>query len=180
MTFTIDYIFGAINDELQSELKEFWDTNRESHRSELRRFKESTTISTINQRSVFRPLRIQTAATSRDSLGRITGIVFVALRTLDSELHLGSHAYFQRMFVLPDHRAPRLSNQLYTTFLREFQNDSLNRDHRARHLLAENVNPGLRRASMRRYFARHGFKMVGQNKIKSEIWALELKTTFNF
>ena len=176
MTFTIDYIFGAINDELQSELREFWDTNREPYRSELRRFKESTT----NQRSIIRPLRIQIAATSRDSLGRITGIVFVALRTLDSGLHLGSHAYFQRMYVLPDHRAPRLSNQLYTTFRREFQNDNLNRDHRARHLLTENVNPGLRHASMRRYFARHGFKMVGQNKVKSEIWALELKTTFTF
>ena len=180
MTFTVDYIFGAINDELKSELKEFWDTNLESYRSELRRFKESTTISTINQRSIIRPLRIQTAATSRDSQGRITGIVFVALRTLDSELQLGSHAYFQRMYVLPSHRAARLSNQLYTTFLREFQNDSLNRDHRARHLLTENVNPGLRHASMRRYFARHGFKMIGQNRHKSEIWSIELRTKFNF
>ena len=180
MTFTIDYIFGAINDELQPELKEFWDSNRESYRSELRRFKESTTISTINQRSFIRPLRIQTAATSRDSLGKITGVVFVALRTLDPELQLGSHAYFQRMYVPPSHRTFSPSNQLYTIFLREFRNDNPNRDHRATHLLAENINPGLRRASMRRYFARKGFKMVGQNKAQSEIWALELKTTFNF
>jgi len=180
VTFTVDYIFGAINDELKSELKEFWDTNLESYRSELRRFKESTTISTINQRSIIRPLRIQTAATSRDSQGRITGIVFVALRTLDSELQLGSHAYFQRMYVLPSHRTFNLSNQLYTIFLKEFQNDNPSRDYRASHLLSENVNPGLRHASMRRYFARHGFKMVGQNKVKSEIWAIELRTTFNF
>ena len=180
MTFTIDYIFGAINDELKSELREFWDANRESYRSELGRFKESTAIATINQRSIIRPLSIQTAATSRDSLGRITGVVFVALRTLDPELHLGSHAYFQRMYVLPSHRTPRLSNQLYTTFLREFKSDNPSRDHRATHLLAENINPGLRQASMRRYFARHGFKIIGQNKAQSEIWAIELRTTFNF
>ena len=180
MTFTVDYIFGASNDELKSELREFWDANRESYQSELRRFKESTTISTISQRSVIRPLRIQTAAISRDSLGRITGVVFVALQSLDPGLQLGSHAYLQRMYILPSHRTFRLYNQLYTIFFREFLNDNQNRDHRATHLLSENLNPGLRKASMRRRLARRGFKMIGQYKDQSEIWAIELRTTFNF
>ena len=178
--FSIDYIFGAIDDELKSELRQFWDANRESYQSELRRFKESTAISMVNQRSIIRPLRIHTAATSRDSLGQITGVVFVALRPLHPELQLGSHAYFQRMYTLPDHRSFHHMNRLYTTFLREFQNDNLNRDYRATHLLSENINPGLQHASMRRYFARHGFKMLGQNQAKSEIWGIGLKTTFNF
>ena len=54
------------------------------------------------------------------------------------------------------------------------------RDHRAKVLLAENINPALQKASMRRYFVRLGFQMLGGNRLGSEIWVRRLNTHFSF
>jgi hypothetical protein len=47
-------------------------------------------------------------------------------------------------------------------------------------LLAENVNPGLRKPSMRRYFARLGFRMLGANQLSGEVWLRKLQVRFVF
>jgi hypothetical protein len=65
-------------------------------------------------------------------------------------------------------------------FLREFDNAVEWRDHRAKVLLAENVNPGLRKPSMRRYFARLGFRMLGANQLGGEVWLRKLQVRFVF
>ena len=122
----------------------------------------------------------QPAAISRNQSGEITGIVFVVLRELEISLDLGSHAYFQRMYVIPESRQPRLANQLFRTFLEGFDREAEKRDHRAKVLLSENINPGLQKASMRRYFARLGFQMLGGNQLGGEIWVRKLKTHFLF
>ncbi len=122
----------------------------------------------------------QPAAISRNQSGEITGIVFVVLRELEISLDLGSHAYFQRMYVIPESRQPRLANQLFRTFLEGFDREAEKRDHRAKVLLSENINSGLQKASMRRYFARLGFQMLGGNQLGGEIWVRKLKTHFLF
>ncbi len=127
-----------------------------------------------------KPISRQPAAISRDQSGAIDGIVFVVLRELESSLDLGSHAYFQRMYIIPKSRYLRLANQLFKTFLQGFDLDTEKRDHRAKVLLAENINPGLQKASMRRYFARLGFQMLGGNQLGGEIWVRKLKTRFSF
>ena len=127
-----------------------------------------------------KPISRQLAAISCDQSGAINGIVFVVLRELEDSLGLGTHAYFQRMYIVPESRQPRLANQLFRTFLQGFDRDAEKRDHRAKLLLAENINPGLQKAFMRRYFARLGFQMLGGNQLGGEIWARKLKTHFSF
>ena len=70
----------------------------------------------------------------------------------------------------------KLCDLLYRTFLMGFKAAVDSRDPRARYLLAENANPGLRRPSMRRYFFRLGFRMLGINHLGYELWRLPLQT----
>ena len=122
----------------------------------------------------------QPAAISRDHSGAINGIVFVVLRELDDSLGLGSHAYFQRMYIIPTSRHPQLANQLYRAFLEGFDRAVEQRDYRAKVLLIENFNKSLQTALMRRYFARLGFQMLGGNQLGGEVWAKKLETRFCF
>ena len=122
----------------------------------------------------------QPAAISRDQSGLIDGVVFVVLQELDNSIGLGSHAYFQRMYIIPESRRFGLTNRLFRVFLQGFDRAAEKRDHRANVLLAENINPGLQKAFMRRYFARLGFQMLGGNQLGGEIWARKLKTYFSF
>ena len=84
------------------------------------------------------------------------------------------------MYIIPESRHPRLANQLFRTFLHGFDREVEKRDHRAKVLLSENINPGLQKASMRRYFARLGFQMLGGNELGGEIWERKLITYFPF
>ena len=122
----------------------------------------------------------QPAAISRDQSGLIDGVVFVVLQELDNSIGLGSHAYFQRMYIIPESRRFGLTNRLFRVFLQGFDRAAEKRDHRANVLLAENINPGLQKAPMRRYFARLGFQMLGGNQLGGEIWVRKLKTYFSF
>ena len=125
-------------------------------------------------------LKRQPGAIARNQEGSIVGVVFVVLRELEAHLNLGSHAYFQRMYVLPQARSSRLANQLYKKFLEGFIGSVELRDHRASTLMAENINLGLQKGSVRRYFARLGFKMLGSNQLGGEVWLLKLRNQFIF
>ena len=134
-----------------------------------------------------KPISRQPASISRDQSGAINGIVFVVLRELEASLELGSHAYFQRMYITPAARYltinlsyQRLANQLFRAFLEGFDREVEKRDHRAKVLLSENINPGLQKASMRRYFSRLGFQMLGGNQLGGEVWCKKLETRFCF
>ncbi|WP_255475732.1 hypothetical protein [Synechococcus sp. BIOS-E4-1] len=181
----IEFVFGEVNDQLKRELRAFWSQHRNAYQEELRSFKTvSRNSHSLEQIDLLKkPISRQPAAISRDQSGAINGIVFVVLRELETSLELGSHAYFQRMYITPIARntfQQRLANQLFKTFLRGFDREVEKRDHRAKVLLAENINPGLQKASMRRYFARLGFQMLGGNQLGGEIWVRKLKTHFSF
>ena len=178
----IEFVFGEVNDQLKRELRAFWSQHGYAYQQELRSFRiasrHSHGLEQINL--LKKPISRQPAAISCDQSGAINGIVFVVLRELETSLDLGSHAYFQRMYVISESRNPRLANQLFRAFLEGFDREVEKRDHRAKVLLAENINPGLQKASMRRYFARLGFQMLGGNQLGGEIWARKLKTHFSF
>ena len=181
----IEFVFGEVNDQLKRELKAFWSQHGNAYQEELRSFKIASRNSEgLKQMNLLKkPISRQPAAISRDQSGVINGIVFVVLRELETSLELGSHAYFQRMYITPIARnafQQRLANQLFRTFLQGFDREVEKRDHRAKVLLAENINPGLQKASMRRYFARLGFQMLGGNQLGGEIWVRKLKTHFSF
>ena len=127
-----------------------------------------------------KPISRRPVAISRDQSGAINGIVFVVLRELEISLDLGSHAYFQRMYIVPESRHYGLTSRLFREFLQGFDREAERRDHRAKVLLAENINPGLQKAPMRRYFARLGFQMLGGNQLGGEIWVRRLTTHFSF
>ena len=177
----IEFVFGEVNDQLKDELKAFWKQHGQAYQEELRSFRVASGSNAAQHFGPLkRPLLRQPAAVSRDQSGAIDGIMFVILRELDDSLGLGSHAYFQRMYINPSSRHPRLANQLFRAFLQGFDREAERRDHRAKVLLAENINPGLWKVSMRRYFARLGFQMLGGNRLGAEIWARRLNTHFSF
>ncbi len=181
----IEFVFGEVNDKLKRELRAFWSQYGNAYQEELRSFRVALRNSHgLQQMDLLKkPISRQPAAISRDQSGAINGIVFVVLRELEVSLELGTHAYFQRMYITPIARnafQQRLANQLFRTFLQGFDREVEKRDHRAKVLLAENINPGLQKASMRRYFARLGFQMLGGNQLGGEIWVRRLKTHFSF
>jgi hypothetical protein len=176
----IEFVFGEVNDQLKRELRAFWSQHGKEYQEELKSFRATLSNNQKRMGLLKMPISRQPAAISRDQSGEINGIVFVVLRELEASRDLGSHAYFQRMYIIPGYRQPRLANQLFRTFLQGFDREVEKRDHRAKVLLAENINPGLQKASMRRYFARLGFQMLGGNQLGGEIWARKLKTHFSF
>ena len=185
----IEFVFGEVNDKLKRELRAFWSQYGNAYQEELRSFRVASRNSHgLKQMDLpKKPISRQPAAISRDQSGAINGIVFVVLRELEVSLELGTHAYFQRMYITPTARHltinlsyQSLANQLFRAFLEGFDHEVEKRDHRAKALLAENINPGLQKASMRRYFARLGFQMLGGNQLGGEIWVRRLKTHFSF
>ncbi|MDB4555340.1 hypothetical protein N9Z90_02395 [Synechococcus sp. AH-707-D15] len=173
-------MFGEVNNQLKRELRAFWSQHGNAYQEELKSFRATLSNNQKRMGLLKKPISRQPAAISRDQSGKINGIVFVVLRELEASRDLGSHAYFQRMYIIPGYRQPRLANQLFRTFLQGFDREVEKRDHRAKVLLAENINPGLQKASMRRYFARLSFQMLGGNQLGGEIWARKLKTHFSF
>ena len=185
----IEFVFGEVTDQLRSELKVFWKQHGQAYQEELRSFRDGSSHSHALQPAdpPKKPLLRQPAAVSRDQSGAINGIVFVVLRELADSLGVGTHAYFQRMYITPQARRlttnlsyQRLANHLFREFLQGFDLEVEKRDHRAKVLLSENINPGLQRASMRRYFSRLGFQMLGGNQLGGEVWCKKLETRFCF
>ncbi|KZR73620.1 hypothetical protein [Prochlorococcus marinus] len=176
----VEFVFGEVNDQLKSELNAFWMQHGKRYQEELKSFRAAFDNNQKHMGPLKKPISRQPAAISRDQSGAIDGIVFVVLLEMETSLDLGSHAYFQRMYITPASRHPRLANQLFKAFLNGFDRDIEKRDHRAKVLLAENINPGLQKASMRRYFARLDFQMMGGNQLGGEIWVRKLKTQFSF
>ena len=176
----IEFVFGEVNDQLKRELRAFWSQHGKEYQEELMSFRATLSNNQKRMGLLKKPISRQPAAISRDQSGAINGIVFVVLRELEASLDLGSHAYFQRMYIIPESRRFGLTNQLFRTFLKGFDREVEKRDHRAKVLLAENINPGLHKTSMRRYFARLGFQMLGGNQLGGEIWKRKLKTHFSF
>ena len=173
-------VLGCVDNQLRSELQAFWRQHQEPFQAELKSFCALHAGSAALFSQPKRPLSRHPAVIFRDETGSIIGIVFVALREIDSSLKLGTHAYFQRMYIVPGSRCFRLTNSLFRFFLREFDKAANWRDHRAKVLLAENVNPGLHKASMRRYFARLGFRMLVANQLGGEVWLMQLEVRFVF
>ncbi len=176
----VEFVFGEVNDQLKRELNAFWKQHGKAYQEELKSFRAEFDNNQKRMGPLKKPISRQPAAISRDQSGAIDGIVFVVLLEMETSLDFGSHAYFQRMYIIPESRHPRLANQLFKAFLNGFDRDIEKRDHRAKVLLAENINPGLQKASMRRYFARLGFQMMGGNQLGGEIWVRKLKTQFSF
>jgi len=173
-------VFGQVNNQLRSELKAFWKQNNKSYQEELKSFRSEFAKNRKSMGPPKKTISRQPAAISRDQSGLIDGVVFVVLQELDNSIELGSHAYFQRMYIIPESRRFGLTNRLFRVFLQGFDRAAEKRDHRANVLLAENINPGLQKAPMRRYFSRLGFQMLGGNQLGGEIWARKLKTHFSF
>ena len=178
----IEFVFGEVNDQLRSELKDFWKQYGNAYQEELMSFRSASSngYGSSQMDLLKKPILRQPAAISRDQSGAINGIVFVVLRELEVSLNLGTHTYFQRMYIIPESRNPRLANQLFRAFLQGFDRAVEQRDHRAKVLLAENINPGLQKAPMRRYFACLGFQMLGGNQLGGEVWCKKLETRFCF
>ena len=137
----IEFVFGQVNDQLKGELMAFWSQHGKAYQEELRSFRSASSngYGSTQMDLLKKPILRQAAAISRNQSGEINGIVFVVLRELEDSLALGSHAYFQRMYIIPGYRQPRLANQLFRAFLEGFDREAEKRDHRAIILMSENL-----------------------------------------
>ena len=176
----IEFVFGEISNQLKQELNHFWTQYGKKYQTELQSFREAASSHPGVTPSTRRALSRQPAAIARDEKQNIIGIVFVALRELETPIETGSHAYFQRMFIVPEFRCFQLANPLYRAFLAGFDKAASERDHRAHCLMSENINPGLQKTFLRRYFSRLGFRLLGSNPSGGEVWARPLQTRFTF
>ena len=176
----IEFVFGEISNQLKQGLNHFWTQYGKKYQTELQSFREAASSHPGVTPSTRRALSRQPAAIARDEKQNIIGIVFVALRELETPIETGSHAYFQRMFIVPEFRCFQLANPLYRAFLAGFDKAASERDHRAHCLMSENINPGLQKTFMRRYFSRLGFRLLGSNPSGGEVWARPLQTRFTF
>ena len=176
----IEFVFGRVDDELKAELQAFWAMHGDTYRAEMKGYSAMGESNNILSNSLERPLRRQPGAIARSEGGEIIGIVFVLLCKASDETTFGTHAYFQRMYIVPEARNLKLANQLFQAFLNGFEKATEHRDHRAKALMSVNNNPRLKIACVRRYFARLGFRLLGDNKYGNEVWTKKLQTRFVF
>lgn len=158
-----------MDNQLSSELQAFWRQHQEPFQAELKSFRALHGGCAALFSQPERPLSRHPAVIARDEAGSIIGIVYVALREIDSLLNLGMHAFFQRIYITPRERCVKLANRMLRLFLREFDSTVEWRDYWAEVLLSENVNPGLRRTFLHRYFPRLGFRILGANRLGGEV-----------
>ena len=176
----VEFVFGEVDHLLDQELNDFWVRNSKSYKMQMQIFRGN--LSPVPERLslAVSPLSRHPAAIARDSYGEINGVVFVVLKELEASLGLGTHAYFQYMYVVPSSRNFRLSNSLFLKYLIGFDHSLEKRDHRAQYLIADNIHPGLRQASLRRYFSRRGFRMFGASGPRGEVWIKPLEVLYQF
>jgi GNAT superfamily N-acetyltransferase len=176
--FNIQYIFCNVDSTLQTSIKSFWKENITTYCQEMDTYspnnKDLKTYSTYRASVARKP-----AAIAHDRSGKIIGIVFVALRPINQELNLGRCAYFQRMYIIKNYRGAKLAYRLHQTFLEGFIAAKGPRDHRAKHLMLIIGHPRLQNTFIRKYLDRSGFRLLGSNTIKEEIWHLPLETIYN-
>ena len=174
----IEYTFGQNDYSLRPLLNSFWRDNFAAYHQEIDGHQPKENAVKINSRSPSLLSR-KPAATVRDRSGKLVGVVFVALRSLNAELNLGTHAYFQRMYIINSFRNASLAYRLNQKFLEGFVPAKGPRDHRANNLIVEISNPRLQNSYIRKYLNRLGFRMLGTNTLNEEIWHLALETTYN-
>ena len=176
----INYIFCKTDPTLRKHINSFWKENILIYYQEMDRYYPEGTFRKRNVSTNALPTN-KPAAIARDRSGKIIGVIFVELRTLNEELNLGRYAYFQRMYIIKNFRNtnPNLAYRLNQTFLEGFIRAKGIRDHRAKHLILEIANPRLQNSFIRKYLHRLGFRLLGSNTINTEIWNLPLGTTYN-
>ena len=176
----VEFVFGEVDHLLNQELNDFWVRNSKSYKMQMQIFRGNLSPFPESLSLAGSPLSRHPAAIARDPYGEINGVVFVVLKELEASLGLGTHAYFQYMYVVPSSRNFRLSNSLFLKYLIGFEHSLGKRDHRAQYLIADNIHPGLRQASLRRYFSRRGFRMFGASSPRGEVWIKPLEVLFQF
>ena len=176
----VEFVFGVVDHLLDLELKDFWDRNGKAYTTQMQIFRGNLSPGSESLSLAGSPLSRHPAAIARDAYGEISGVVFVVLKELEASLGLGTHAYFQYMYVVPSSRNLRLSNSLFLKYLIGFEHSLEKRDHRAQYLIADNIHPGLRQASLRRYFSRRGFRMFGASGPRGEVWIKPLEVLYQF
>ena len=176
----IEFVFGRVDDALKVELQAFWAKYGDTYRAEVKAIAAVSVNSDLPLKPSQRPLRRQPGAIARSERGDIIGIVFVFLREVSDETTLGTHVYFQRIYIIPEARNLKLVNRLFKAFLNGFEQATEQRDYRAKDLMSVNNNPGFKAAYVRRYFARLGFRFLGDNKLGNEVWTKKLQTRFVF
>ena len=176
----IEFVFGRVDDALKVELQAFWGKHGDSFWAEMEAFAAVRLNGDLALNPSPRPLRRQPGAIARGAGGEIVAVLFVLLREVSGKPILGTHAYYQRIYVIPTARSLRLVNRLFKAFLAGFENATERRDPRAKALMSVHDNPGLKMAYVRAYFARLGFRLLGENKFGNEVWTKKLQTRFVF
>lgn len=177
--FDFTFVFPDINAEYASKFDSFWEEHEKYFLEEMNSYGTAInyeSLSTISTEQSKRDSSLMPAALALSRSGEIIGVAFVKLVKMDVSLLFGSHAYHQIMYIRKEKRKAqffRLAYPLYKAFFNGFTSESCPRDSRARYLIAENINPSMRKPSMR-YAKSLGFRLLGKHSLGSETWILPL------
>lgn len=177
------FIFSDLNTGVPEDFQHFWAEHSESFHEDINSYGTCHTEDFIDNPGLETPHNrnrpeILPAALARDCSGEIIGVVYVTFSEIDVSLLLGSHCYYQSMYIKKEFRNNnlfRIVHPLYQTFLKGFLPENCQRDCRAKYLLSKNVNPDLHRPASKRYFERVGFRALGKHSDGFETWILPLE-----
>ncbi len=179
------FVFSGLNSGVSEDFKHFWAEHCDYFHEEINSYGTCHTEDFIDTPSLETPHNrnrpeILPAALARDCSGEIIGVVYVTFSEIDVSFLLGSHCYYQSMYIKKECRKTnlfRLVHPLYQTFLKGFLSEDCQRDCRAKYLLSKNVNPDLHKPASKRYFERVGFRTLGKHSDGFETWILPLETS---
>ena len=177
------FVFSDLNTRVSDDFKHFWADHGEYFHEEINSYGTCQTEDFIDSPGLETPQNqkkpeILPAALARDYSGEIIGVVYVTLSEIDVSFLLGSHCYYQSMYIRKEFRnnnSFRIVHPLYQAFLKGFLSKNCQRDRRAKYLLSKNVNPALHRPASKRYLERIGFRTLGKHSAGFETLALPLE-----
>ena len=113
----------------------------------------------------------------------IIGSVNIVFRAIGTEMGLGTYVYFQRIYLKKDFRSFQNFHQLNEVFLKNFRGQKSNLvDPRARYLIADLANPGLKSPRIRKYLLRKNYQFYNKTEVNTEMWfrKIEIDENINF
>lgn len=175
--YSISALFRRVSPQTREDLLVFWETHREDWISTTRQpqAREHFTISNT-PRSRSSALLKNIVCVAKMHNGTIAGAAWVNVAMMPVETSKPELIYFQRMYIMPEHRCARIANNLINAFHHHLT-QSNQRSPLVKYLLAENANTKLKTPAARRLFIRKGFEFMGFNSLGNEIWKLALPPT---
>jgi hypothetical protein len=172
--YEIRFVFRRVGPVLRARLKACWEDHKETWITRTNPHAgESARQMPRGKPARPKPLRNVACVAFEKSSDQIVGFAWVSFQRMPSLNGGFRYSYFQKLFILPEHRSFELSSNLLKHFLLGMSACKL-KSPLATSIVAINSNKRLLSKSLNKYFARLGFCYLGINPAGSDIWERDL------